>query len=505
MSSAPSRLAFTGPFTADHHARALDALCERLDAGVRDILYIVASGAARRRAIADLLARRGAVFGLTVKTMSTLPSELFRRAYRSEPARVDTVVSDLLTERELRTATGNRYGGATPMQGLAAKAASTIDLLERSGATPDQLLAALEGRTVGDGARALARSWHGISLRRARLGSAESEVLAAARDLLREQGSVLAGIDAIVIEDLPLRTNVERELIEALAGAAQCDVILAHGHVRQLPEAPSSRALAWLRQTLQLEETPCEPGTPALDRLFAVPDAAQRQTVVPTTLLEAAGDVGEVRLAARVVRRHLDAGVRPDEIALVVHGAATRYRELIHEVFTPAGIPIDTTLRRTVADTALGSVLLELLELAILPERMTRETSLSVARSAHIDLRSGDRDHLHRRIINDGYLGLDGWDALALETLGEHAPNRINRLKRAIAHARAAFDAAASPEGAARVVRRLAKELRLVHNAFAARNVIPSGAAQRRSRGIAAVTKEGPLNRDERDSSTARL
>src|SRR5687768_10358957 len=469
MSSAPSRLAFTGPFTADHHARALDALCERLDAGVRDILYIVASGAARRRAIADLLARRGAVFGLTVKTMSTLPSELFRRAHRSEPARMDTAVSDLLTERELRTATGNRFGGATPMQGLAAKAASTIDLLERSGATPDELLAALEGRTVGDGARALARSWHGISLRRARLGSAESEVLAAARELLREQASVLDGINAIVIEDLPLRTKVERELIEALAGAAQCDVIIAHGHVRQLPEAPSSRALAWLRQTLQLEETPCEPRTPALDRLFAVPDAAQRQTVVPTTLLEAAGDVGEVRLAARVVRRHLDAGVRPDEIALVVHGAATRYRELIHEVFTPGGIPVDTTLRRSVADTALGSVLLELLELAILPERMTRETSLSVARSAHIDLRSGDRDHLHQRIINDGRLGLDGWDTLALETLGPNATNRINRLKRAIAEARSELSTVSSPQAAAKAVRRLAKDLRLVHNSFVAR------------------------------------
>src|SRR5687768_9865446 len=174
MSSAPSRLAFTGPFTADHHARALDALCERLDAGVRDILYIVASGAARRRAIGDLLARRGAVFGLTVKTMSSLPSELFRRAHRSEPARVDTVVADLLTERELRTATLDRFGSATPVQGLAAKAASTIDLLERNGATADQLLAAIDGRAVGDGARALARTWRGVSLRRERIGSAES-------------------------------------------------------------------------------------------------------------------------------------------------------------------------------------------------------------------------------------------------------------------------------------------------------------------------------------------
>jgi hypothetical protein len=32
--------------------------------------------------------------------------------------------------------------------------------------------------------------------------------------------------------------------------------------------------------------------------------------------------------------------------------------------------------------------------------------------------------------------------------------------------------------------------------------VIPSGAAQRRSRGIAIIRAEGPLYRDERDSST---
>ena len=244
-------------------------------------------------------------------------------------------------------------------------------------------------------------------------------------------------------------------------------MIAAHGFVRQLPDAPSSRALAWLRSACAWAETQCDPRTPALDSLFAAHGLQSRQTGVPTTLLEAAGDVGEVRLAARVVRRHLDAGVRPDEIAIVVHGAATRYRDLIHEVFEPAGIPVDATLRRTVADSGIGAVLLELLGLAILPERMTRETSLSVARSAHIDVPSGDRDRLHRHIITKGYLGLDGWDALALETLGAHATNRINRLKRAIADARTAFGSVSSPEQAAAVVRRLAKELRLVHNATA--------------------------------------
>ena len=469
MSPTPQRLLFTGPLHADHHARALDALGARVDGGARDILYIVASGAARRRAIADLLERRGAIFGLTVKTMGSLPGELFRRAHRSAPVVVDRIVSDLLTERELRTSTGHRFGDATPIQGLASHAATTIDLLERDGATPDQLAAAISGNTVSDSARAFSRAWHGLSVRRARLGSSNAEVLAAARDLLRENESVLAGLGAIVIEDLPLNTKVERELVAALIESAPCDVIAAHGFVRQLDDTPSCRALTWLRSACTWEEAQCEARTPALDSLFAEHGNRSRHPVVSTTLLEAAGDVGEVRLAARLVRRHLDTGVEPNDIAIVVHGASTRYRDLIHEIFEPAGIPNDSTLRRSVADSGIGAVLLELLGLAIVPERMTRESSLSVARSAHIDVPSGDRDRLHRRIITEGFLGLDGWDALALETLGANATNRINRLKRAIADARSAFGSVSSPEAVAGVVRRLARELRLVHNATVSR------------------------------------
>src|SRR6185295_13409971 len=237
MSPTSQRLLFTGPFHADHHARALDALGSRVDGGARDILYIVASAAGRRRAIADLLERRGAIFGLTVKTMRSLPAELFRRAHRAAPAAVEPTVADLLTERELRTATGNRFGDATPIHGLSAMAASTIDLLERNGAIPDQLAAAIDGNTVSDGARAFSRAWHALSVRRARLGSYNAEVLAATRDLLRENDSVLAGLGAIVIEDLPLQTKVERELIEALIARAPCDVIAVHGFVRHLPDA----------------------------------------------------------------------------------------------------------------------------------------------------------------------------------------------------------------------------------------------------------------------------
>ena len=123
MSPEKTRLLFTGPFDADHHARALEALRERADAGARDILYIVASGAARRRAVGDLLARRSAVFGLKIVTLRSLPDELLRRAHAPRLEAIDPVVADVLVERALRVATAGRFGATTPLRGLASKAA----------------------------------------------------------------------------------------------------------------------------------------------------------------------------------------------------------------------------------------------------------------------------------------------------------------------------------------------------------------------------------------------
>src|SRR4051812_26498559 len=151
MSLGTNRLLFTGSFDADHHTRALDALCARMDAGARDVLYIVASGAARRRAVADLLARRSAVFGLQIVTLRSLPDELLRRAHAPKLEPIDPVVADVLVERALRVATAGRFSATTPLRGLASKAASTIDLLERHGATPERLTSVVADGAYGDG------------------------------------------------------------------------------------------------------------------------------------------------------------------------------------------------------------------------------------------------------------------------------------------------------------------------------------------------------------------
>jgi hypothetical protein len=61
MHSRTPRLLFSGPFHADHHTRAIDALCARADAGARDIVDRDPSAGARRGAISDLVQRLSAV------------------------------------------------------------------------------------------------------------------------------------------------------------------------------------------------------------------------------------------------------------------------------------------------------------------------------------------------------------------------------------------------------------------------------------------------------------
>lgn len=481
-----NRLLYSGPFGADHRDRVRSAVCERADAGGRDILYIVASPAARRAAVDEILARRSAVFGFRVCTLGSLAREVARRARTKEPKPVDAEIDSLLVERAVRIASGARFDGSTPMPGLAAKAASTIDQLERNGATSHELREVLERVQHPASARILLDAWATLETSRRQYGPTPTQLLLATTALVRERPALLGTLDLLVIEDAPLVTAAEREAIAALIDAAPGDVLAAHGYAPQLADAPSTQSLRHLREMTAWQEHTCflaaERRSGFTARLFATAPGfadAREQPFDPPgvrlTRLEATGDLGEVRLAARVVRRHLDAGVHPHEIALVVHSGFERYRELVDEVFTAAGIRVSAPVQRTLADTGIGGTILRLVELVLVPKGMTRQASLALARSPHLGLRTRDADTLEQRVTVKGYLGLDGWDAVALETLGPQAANRVNRLKRAVAGARKRFESITTARDAAGVVRHLARELRLVNNAYVAR--------QRRLRG----------------------
>jgi hypothetical protein len=487
----PERLLFTGPFHGDQTARAREELGRRSAEEARDVLYVVANGTARRAAIADLVRRRGAVFGVRVVTLRGLPKEIERRARVRSPESAGGIVEELVIERAVRRAASGAFTDA-PVGGLTARIASTIDALERAGAVPSVVARAVD--VPDDGMRVLLDVWQSVDASRSVATRTTAASFAAATALLRSRGAgALAGCSLVVLEDLPLGHRVECELIDALVATASCAVIATNACAAQLAAAPAVRSLAALRAMGDWSEIACPSGSEAADdvfagalhRLFTAGPTAAHETPAPRlriTRLEAVGDAGEVRLAARVVRRHLratgDDACSPSDILLVTHTRG-RYHALIGEIFGASGIPVALPRDRSAADSGIGSVLLELLELATAPSRATRDRALGLTRAPHLDVNADAADRLERTVRTRGYLTLEGWDDLALRTLGERSANRVNRLKRALAGAHARLVASASADDIARTVRALAKELRLVGNAFFARHraarVAPEG------------------------------
>lgn len=488
MPHAPQRLLFCGPFASPYRADARTTLGQRVKAGARDILYVTASGVARRAAISDLVAQHGAVFGLRAMSVASLPGEIARRARVVAPRPVDREVDDLLIERAVRSACADRFSTGAPIPGITAKVAAAVDLLERNRATPDSLDAALqELGATGDGPAMLACAWRALMIARAGRGHTRAAIVAHAVDLLRERPHILAGCDVVVLEDLPLATPLDRQLIAELVAAAPGAVIAAHGHAAQLHRGPATRALNHLRTMATWTESECE--APAvgfssvIDRLFsahpghgtAAPGTRQ-ESEVKVRRLDAAGEVGEVRLAARVVRRHLREGVKPSEIQIVIHGGG-RHHELVEEIFGTARIPVAGSSSRSIATTGIGRAILQLVDISTSADAATLDASLALVRLPHLDIAAEGADRLQRHVVTNGRLGLDDWAALATKALGKRTVKRVNRLRRAVERARQGFHKAKTPEACAQVVRRMARDLRLVGNAFFSRQRLAARAA----------------------------
>ncbi|MGI8510029.1 MAG: PD-(D/E)XK nuclease family protein [Gemmatimonadaceae bacterium] len=499
MSDPKFRLLFHGPFGAGQSDRARDILCEMADTGARDILYVVANGAARRAVIADLVRRRGAIFGMRVVTLQQLPFEIERRARVIGAPVMGGVLQEILVEHAVRSAMRTMdaslnppINASLPVSGVAAAATRTITAVERAGGTRESLAAALLAdlsveSQIGAGPRVLINTWaHLDDVSDSRTRTVAQAVRSAIALLRARADTMLTPCSLIVLEDLPLHGPLDRDLIASLLAAAGCSVVATSECAGQLSAGPASQSHALLRTLANWNEQRCErtadPLSGAGDRLFRSDITEHELTapltapLIPITRLEAAGDAGEVRLAARIITRHLRENVgehvlSPSDILVIVPRSG-RYRDLICEIFAEKGIPTTLQPARSAATTALGSVLLELLDLAMDRNGGTREVALALARSPHIDVRMHAADRLEQRVVTRGYLGLDGWDELAVRTLGPRATNRVNRLKRTIASARDSLVVVSSGEEVATVVRHLAKELRLVGNAYFARRRI---------------------------------
>ena len=476
---APRRTLFHGPFGAGQSRHARDVACAAADAGARDILHVVANRTAAQTVRSELVTRRAAVFGLRVVTLRGLPREIERRARVKGVAIAGGVVDDLLVDQAVRAA-ARRTGSSIVAPGLAASAARTIAEMERGGGTVSSLESALASiPSSGVGPTVLLEAWKELERLRGSRTRSPGAAQRAAIELLQARGVVLLGAcSLIVLEDLPLFGPLDREMIQAVVSMASCPIVATSEYARQLAAAPGFRAYELLRSVAEWDEQLCHgerASAGVAGRIFSVIEnrSAPPKPDLEIVRLEAAGETAEVRLVARVVLRHLRRSterspIRASDILVVARG--NHYRELIREIFAEAGIGVASGVRRTAADTALGSVLLELLQLVSDVSGDTRDRALEVLRSPHLDLGKRAADRLARRLITLGYLGLDGWDERVFHGLTPRTRKRVERLKGVIARARRAFDEASSNQEMTRAVRRLAKELRLVGNAYFARN-----------------------------------
>jgi hypothetical protein len=471
-----TRLLLSGPFHAGQRDRALELVCEAARRGARDVLYVTPGGSAKNDVVAALVQRECALFGVRVLAADTLAAEVERRARVVLPPRIDSLAARFAANRAAREACRELFPATTPLDGLSRQVAETVELLERSGATPEQLEAEVLG--AGQGARVLARAWTALQALRETCGRSRGDVTGGAIALLRQDRRLFAGCELLVLENVPVVYPLDAELVEAVVGAVGGHVVAAFEAPPGLGASPASLSLVRLRAMAAWDECPLvradTPAGRACEQVFSTTVAErQRDGWTPghglrVKLLEAAGEAGEVRLAARVVRRHLLAGTPAGDVQVVVHSAA-RYRALVREIFAEQGIPVAVGSGRAVADTPIGDVLLRLLRAVTEPEATTREEALAIVRTPHLGLSEAQGDRLERVVTRDGYLGFPTWPLIPRERTGEQTARRVERLCSALGEAHIGFVELSDAGEAAVVVRRLAKRLRLLGNAFFAR------------------------------------
>ncbi|MBC7789477.1 MAG: PD-(D/E)XK nuclease family protein [Anaerolineae bacterium] len=433
----------------------------------------------------DLLRRRGASFGIRIVTLSALPREVERRARVVSPPDADPLATTLIVERAVRAAASTAFEESTPVEGLVVRAMNAIELIQRNGGTRAEFARVIKREAKSDtGARLLSDIWNRteratVRLARARPGRTRAEALANATALLRDTTGALAGCDLVVIENVPLRTVLERRIIAALIGAAPGDVLAAYECASQLELAPMTRSLATIRNIAFWREISCQPPATrmaaAISNAFLSPSirtnpaSAVLRSGPEVTLLEAAGEVAEVRFATRIVRRHLREGVPASEIALVVHNQS-RYLGLIQEMSRGEGIPLSLRRNATVASTGLGETLLRLLALVVEPDGPScRNDTLAVLRAPHLGFTQPQRNALEREILKSGLLGAASWTRLTPRNIGAHAYARALRVRDVLLRTQREFAALRSAAEGTTIALRLARDLRLVRNVFAGR------------------------------------
>jgi RecB family exonuclease len=253
----------------------------------------------------------------------------------------------------------------------------------------------------------------------------DHDTFLAAADAVRAQSSagVLDEVGHVVLH-LPRRlAPAEQQWLDALAAAGRLTVLLGEAGDSEADE-PSRR----LAERLGALAPPGE--------AVVLPPPAERVVVAPDPEVE-------VRTVVRAVAARMARG-RPLHRMGIVYGSPRPYALLLHEQLAVAGIPHSGPAIRTLAQTAAGRVLLDLVRLPA--ERFSRRAVVAWLNSGPVlEAEGGDRAPAPR------------WDSLSRAVgvvTGEgHWHDALARHRRAVTHRLERLDAEGEDDAVARGLR----------------------------------------------------
>jgi len=428
-----------GPANAGKVAVLLERYLEAVD---REPVLIVPNRPDVDRVERDLLARRPALLSGTIGTFDDLFERLAYDDGEGRPV-AGTAQRALLVRRAVAATSLNGLGRSAGFAGFAETLAVALAELESGLLDPGELtgdVAALHAAYRAELDRI--GLWdRGLVRRRAveRLTS----------DLDAWQGQP---VFAYGFEDL---TGAEWALLEALAGRAEVQV--------SLPYEPGRAAFASLERTAgdlarladgRVEELPprfADYAHPALAHLERQLFRDEPRGGVPldgaVRFLEGAGARATLELVGEEILALVEAGTRPEEIALVAPGLE-RVRAPLETAFASLGIPFAVEGRVRFGATPLGLALLSLLRFAWLGGG--RRELYAFLRSPYSGLARSSADFLEGRLRGRA---VDDGERAEAETIRLRDGASLPALD--------AVRSAASPVGAVRTL--LASMLRAAH------------------------------------------
>ncbi|MDO8209230.1 PD-(D/E)XK nuclease family protein [Conexibacter sp. CPCC 206217] len=430
----------TGPANAAKAGVALDTFRARLK---RDPWLVVPTAEDVAYYERELAERDPVRRGGHVGTFSAFVRALAQRAgYASRvvaPLQRERLVADAIAQAPLVA-----LAPIARTRGFLHAAGAFTAEMERSLLTPARLTAAV--RALPDAPATLhevAAIYDRYARALERLGRVDGDLFAwRALDALRARPAAW-GETPVVFYGFDDFTPIELDAIETVGRIADAEVLVSMTYERGRDAfAGRARTVEDLTQIADtVEQLPAlddwydeaaRVPLHALERGLFEPGAEGADPGDAVSLLVAGGERAEIELVAAHVLRLLDAGVRGEEIAVVLRTPA-RSASLVEQVFGAYGIPHALDWRVPLAHTALGRGLLALARCALLPDEARPADLLAYLRTPGRLAKLELADRLELTVRRHAITRLDGARRAWEEARGGWPLRELDRLRGAAA------------------------------------------------------------------------